>query len=123
MIDLRYYEKLKNNNWKQEPYVDMIIIDETISLNRHLSKEYKIKLLQDKIDILKVKLENEKLLKYPCSYKEHLIYKNKLKNIISYDPSIYLVFMCKELNKYEIMTHSQASNDIKSLVIQNELFN
>ena len=63
MIDLRYYEKLKNNNWKQEPYVDMIIIDETISLNRHLSKEHKIKLLQDKIDILKVKLENEELQK------------------------------------------------------------
>jgi hypothetical protein len=101
----------------------MIIIDESISLNRHLSKEHKIKLLQEKIDILKVKLENEKLLKYPCSYKDHLIYKNKLKNIISYDPNIYLVFMCKELNKYEIMTHSQASNDIKRLVIQNELFN
>lgn len=118
MFDLQYYNTLIKNNYKISPLVQMLIIDENIMLNDHLVVEHKKQLLQDKVDILNEKLKKENLLVYPCQYTEHLKNKNKFRDIIKYDSSIYLIFVCPEYNMREVVTTSKATKTTRDLVLK-----
>ena len=118
MFDLHYYNTLIKNNYKISPLVQMLIIDESIMLNDHLVLEHKKQLLQDKVDILNEKLKKENLLVYPCLYTEHLKNKNKFRDIIKYDSSIYLIFLCPEYNMREVVTTSKATKTTRDLVLK-----
>ena len=49
MFDLKYYQKLIKNNYKTAPLVHMLITDEYIMLNDHITTDHKKQILQQKI--------------------------------------------------------------------------
>jgi hypothetical protein len=121
MFDLQYYNKLIKNNYKSIPIVYMLITDEYIMLNDHISKDQKRQILQTKVDILNKKFKAENLLIYPCYYDEHLKHKNKFLKLIKDDPNIYLLFICKEYKMCDIITSSKSPKTIQQEILHKVL--
>lgn len=117
MFDLQYYEKLIKNNYKTTPLVHMLITDEYIMLNDHITNDHKKQILQQKINDLKVIFKQNNLLVYPCPYDEHLKYKSKFYNLIKHDPNIYLIFICTEYKMTDIVSATKAPKNIQQSIL------
>lgn len=125
MFDLQYYNKLIKNNYKTIPIVYMLVTDEYIMLNDHISREQKRQILQVKVNNLNKKFKEENLLVYPCYYDEHQKHKNKFLKLIKDDPKIYLLFICKEYKMCDIITASKSPKTIQQEILHKvlELYN
>lgn len=121
MFDLKYYNIMKKNNYKEPYIIDMLITYEYITLNDHMCIDLKKQLFKEKTDKLNIILKQQNLLIYPCTYDLHMKNRFKLTQVIKTDPDIYLIFNCKKLNSYDFITHSISSTEIKEEVLQKSL--
>lgn len=124
MFDLNYYKKLKNKKYVEEPTVELIIIYEDIILNKKKYNNIALKeLFNYRIKNLEKIINEKKILKYPALYSEHLKNKINYKNIAKTDDNLYLIFFCKKINKFELITNSNETENIKKHIVELALKN
>ena len=124
MFDLKYYKKLKNKNYIEEPIVELIIIYEDIILNKKKYNNIALKeLFNYRIKNLEKIINQKQILKYPALYSEHLKNKINYKNIAKTDDNLYLIFFCKKINKFELITNSNETENIKKHIVELALKN
>jgi len=124
MFDLNYYKKLKNKNYVEEPIVELIIIYEDIILNKKKYNNIALKeLFNYRIKNLEKIINNKQILKYPALYSEHLKNKFNYKNIAKTDNNLYLIFFSKKINKFELITNSNETENIKKQIVELALKN
>ena len=124
MFDLNYYRKLKNKNYVEEPSVELIIIYEDIVLNKKKYNHIALKeLFNYRIKNLEKIINEKQILKYPALYSEHLKNKINYKNIAKTDDNLYLIFFCKKINKFELITNSNEAENIKKHIVELALKN
>jgi len=124
MFDLNYYKKLKNKNYVEEPTVELIIIYEDIILNKKKYNNIALKeLFNYRIKNLEKIINEKEILKYPALYSEHLKNKINYKNIAKTDDNLYLIFFCKKINKFELITNSNETENIKKHIVELALKN
>ena len=121
---LNYYKKLKNKNYVEEPIVELIIIYEDIILNKKKYNNIALKeLFNYRIKNLEKIINNKQILKYPALYSEHLKNKFNYKNIAKTDNNLYLIFFFKKINKFELITNSNETENIKKQIVELALKN
>lgn len=124
MFDLKYYKKLKNKNYIEEPIVELIIIYEDIILNKKKYNNIALKeLFNYRIKNLEKIINQKQILKYPALYSEHLKNKINYKNIAKTDDNLYLIFFSKKINKFELITNSNETENIKKHIVELALKN
>ena len=124
MFDLNYYKKLKNKNYVEEPIVELIIIYEDIILNKKKYNNIALKeLFNYRIKNLEKIINNKQILKYHALYSEHLKNKFNYKNIAKTDNNLYLIFFSKKINKFELITNSNETENIKKQIVELALKN
>jgi|TARA_B000000475_G_scaffold263835_1_gene250747 hypothetical protein len=124
MFDLNYYKKLKNKKYVEEPSVELIIIYEDIILNKKKYNNIALKeLFNYRIKNLEKIINEKQILKYPALYSEHLKNKINYKNIAKTDDNLYLIFFCKKINKFELITNSNETENIKKHIVELALKN
>jgi hypothetical protein len=124
MFDLNYYKKLKNKKYVEEPTVELIIIYEDIILNKKKYNNIALKeLFNYRIKNLEKIINEKEILKYPALYSEHLKNKINYKNIAKTDDNLYLIFFCKKINKFELITNSNETENIKKHIVELALKN
>ena len=124
MFDLNYYKKLKNKKYVEEPTVELIIIYEDIILNKKKYNNIALKeLFNYRIKNLEKIINEKEILKYPALYSEHLKNKINYKNIAKTDDNLYLIFFCKKINKFELITNSNETENIKKHILELALKN
>ena len=124
MFDLNYYKKLKNKKYVEEPSVELIIIYEDIILNKKKYNNIALKeLFNYRIKNLEKIINEKQILKYPALYSEHLKNKINYKNIAKTDDNLYLIFFFKKINKFELITNSNETENIKKHIVELALKN
>jgi hypothetical protein len=124
MFDLNYFKKIKKKNYIEEPIVELIIIYEDIILNEKNYNNIALKeIFSYRIKNLEKLINDKNILKYPALYSEHCQNKNNYKLIAKTDNNLYLIFISKKINKYELITNSDKSDDIKKKIVDVALKN
>ena len=116
MFDLNYFKKLKKNNYKNEPLVDMLFVYEDLALNHEMNRETKINETKIRNDVLHVLMKKEGFPDYPCFYSDHHKHKHKIPKILEINPNIYIFTVINGQLKME--TISKVNNAIKSSIYQ-----
>lgn len=115
MFDLKYYEKLKQNGYREYPIVQMLTVYEDIEL-MNVDREYKMKEHQTRSDELFNIMKEKQIVQYPCTYQEHVKNKFKIKEIAKQFPNLYMYFITQVSRKLELVTESQSPNIIKETI-------
>ena len=114
MFDLKYYQKLKKNNYHQQPHVDLLFVYEDIFLNIDKTDEEKLVVIKERNKALYSYMKNIEMPDYPCLYQEHHKHKNKIEKVLSMNENIYIFIVIN--NTVELRTKSKASDDIKKII-------